>query len=105
MIKPLFLAAAAMLAAPVLAQAPAAAERPFCSATVTDGCQQTKAQQARAMTGAQVDARDAANGGKWTPDMRGTPAAKPMKAKPRKRVVRVTKVRVAPAAAPAAAPQ
>lgn len=109
MIKPLLIVTAMMLAAPAFAQTPAAtaADRPFCSATVTDGCQQTKAQQARAMTGAQVDARDARNGGKWTPD--GTapaaaPVAKKAHAKPHKRVVRVTKVRVTPAAA-AAAPQ
>ena len=72
MIKPLFAVAAIMLAAPAFAQAPVAAERPFCSATITDGCQQTAAQQARAMTGAQVDARDARNGGKWTPDLKAT---------------------------------
>ena len=81
MIKFLFVVAAIFAAAPAVAQtapmstaAPTAAapERPFCSATITDGCQQTKAQQARAMTGAQVDARDARNGGQWTPDMKVT---------------------------------
>ena len=79
MIKPLLVFTAIMLAAPAIAQeaAPAAvpaaaADRPFCSARITDGCQQTAAQQARAMTGAQVDARDARNGGVWTPDGRVT---------------------------------
>jgi hypothetical protein len=83
MIKPLFVVAAALLATPVLAQAPAA-ERPFCSAKVTDGCQQTPAQQARAMSGAQADARDARNGGAWTPNKTASaaaPAAKPAKKK------------------------
>ena len=81
MIKSVFVVAAMVAAAPAVAQtapmttaAPTAGapERPFCSATITDGCQQTKAQQARAMTGAQVDARDARNGGQWTPDMKVT---------------------------------
>ena len=81
MIRSLFVVAAIVAAPPAVAQtapmttaAPTAAapERPFCSATITDGCQQTKAQQARAMTGAQVDARDARNGGQWTPDMKVT---------------------------------
>lgn len=102
MIKPLLVVTAMMLAAPAFAQEAApAAERPYCSATITDGCQQTKAQQARAMTGAQVDARDARNGGKWTPDSRATAAAPvAKKAKPQTRKVRVTTVRVKPAAAP-----
>lgn len=73
MIKPMFVLAAAMLAAPVLAQeaapaTPAAPSLPMCSAKVTDGCQQSARQEARAMNGAQVDARDARNGGMWTPD-------------------------------------
>lgn len=73
MIKPMFILAAAMLAAPVMAQdaaAPAAPTLPPCSAKVTDSCQQTPRQEARAMSGAQVDARDARNGGAWTPDTR-----------------------------------
>ncbi|MBC7505487.1 MAG: hypothetical protein H7267_07175 [Sandarakinorhabdus sp.] len=103
MIKPLLLTAAMMIAAPAFAQAAApAADRPFCSAKITDGCQQTKAQQARAMTGAQVDARDARNGGKWTPDgkVAAMPAAEPaMKKHMTKHRVRVAKVVIAPAAA------
>ena len=71
MIRSIFAVAAALVAFPALAQAPAL---PMCSATVTDGCQQTKAQRAREMSGAQADARDARNGGAWTPN--GT-AAKP----------------------------
>lgn len=67
MIKPMFFVAAAIFAAPVVAQE-AAPALPFCSATVMDSCQQTKAQQARAMSGEQADRRDAANGGAWTPD-------------------------------------
>jgi hypothetical protein len=75
MIKPIFVVVAAMLAAPVMAQtpAPAAPTLPFCSAKVTDGCQQTAAQQARAMTGEQADKRDARNGGAWTPDKAAAP--------------------------------
>jgi hypothetical protein len=80
MMKPLFVVAAAMLAAPVLAQAPAPA-LPFCSAKVTDNCQQTPAQQARAMSGAQADARDARNGGQWTPNGRAAAPAKKAPAK------------------------
>lgn len=77
MIKKLLIIAAAVIAAPAAAQdapaaAPAAATLPPCSATVTDGCQQTARQEARAMTGAQVDKRDAA--GMWTPNMRGAKA-------------------------------
>ena len=83
MIKSLLVATAMLLAAPTFAQtpdaAPVGAERPFCSAKVTDGCQQTKAQQARAMTGEQVDARDARNGGKWTPDMTTTKITRTVK--------------------------
>ena len=91
MIKPLFAVVASMIALPVLAQAPAPAAMPaamsaaapaampalpMCSAKVTDGCQQTKAQQAREMSGAQADARDARNGGQWTPNAADKPAAK-----------------------------
>ena len=75
MIKPLLVVAATLMAFPALAQAPAAAERPMCSAKVTDGCQQTAAQQARAMTGAQADARDARAGGTWAPDKAAAAAA------------------------------
>jgi hypothetical protein len=74
MIKPIFVLAAVMIAAPALAQAPAPAALPMCSAKVTDSCQQSPAQQARAMTGAQADARDARNGGAWSPDKRVAPA-------------------------------
>ena len=84
MIKSLFAVAAMLVAAPVLAQVQAPAEAPapamvlpMCSAAVTDGCQQTKAQQARAMSGEQADARDARNGGAWTPNgIAAKPAAK-----------------------------
>ncbi|GGE03956.1 hypothetical protein GCM10011529_07950 [Polymorphobacter glacialis] len=101
MIKKFMIIAAALIAAPVLAQdaaapvapapaavapaaaaaaAPAAAPTlPPCSATVTDGCQQTARQEARAMTGAQVDKRDAA--GVWTPDIARAPAAAARKKK------------------------
>ena len=75
MIKPLLVVAAALMAVPAVAQAPAAAERPKCSAKVTDGCTQTTGQEARAMSGAQADARDARNGGKWTPDGKDSAAA------------------------------
>ena len=79
MIKPMFVLAAAMIAAPALAQdAPAAAPAstlPFCSAKVTDNCQQTPAQQARAMSGEQAEKRDAKAGGAWTPNMQGTKTA------------------------------
>lgn len=78
MLKLMFVSAAALIAAPVLAQeapaaAPAAPALPYCSAKVTDSCQQTPKQEARAMTGAQVDKRDA--GGQWTPDQRAKAAA------------------------------
>lgn len=79
MIKSVFAIAATLIALPALAQAPAPA-LPFCSATVTDSCQQTKAQQARAMSGEQADARDARNGGAWTPNATAAkPAAKKRK--------------------------
>ena len=79
-IMTLAFAAAAVLAAPALAQdaAPAASTLPFCSAKVTDSCQQTAAQQARAMTGAQAEKRDAAHGGAWAPDARATAAGHAM---------------------------
>jgi hypothetical protein len=80
MIKTLFVVAAAMIAAPALAQTPAT-DRPMCSAKVTDGCQQTAAQQARAMSGAQADARDARAGGTWAPDKAATPKKAPAKKK------------------------
>lgn len=72
----LMAAMATVIAVPALAQdAPAAAPTlPFCSAKVTDSCQQTAAQQARAMTGEQADKRDAKTG-TWTPNKRATPAA------------------------------
>ena len=85
MIKSVFAVAATLLALPALAQAPAPASTlapalPMCSAKVTDGCQQTKAQAAREMSGAQADARDARNGGAWTPN--GTAAKPAAKKKP-----------------------
>jgi hypothetical protein len=82
-IKPMFVLAAAMIAAPALAQdapaaAPAAAPTlPFCSAKVTDNCQQTPAQQARAMTGEQAEARDAKAGGQWVPNGKAATTKKP----------------------------
>jgi hypothetical protein len=77
-IKPMFVLAAAMLAAPALAQdapaaAPAAPTLPFCSAKVTDNCQQTPAQQARAMTAEQAEKRNAAAGSDWSPNKTATP--------------------------------
>lgn len=76
MIKSLFAVVATLVALPALAQTPAPA-LPTCSAKVTDNCQQSKAQQARAMSGAQADARDARNGGAWTPNgAAAKPAAK-----------------------------
>ena len=68
--------AAVLVSAPAFAQdAPAAAPKlPYCSAKVTDSCQQTAAQQARAMSGEQADKRDAKSG-TWTPNKRATPAA------------------------------
>lgn len=89
MIKPLFVLAAFAFAAPVLAQeaAPAAAALPMCSATVKDGCQQTKGQEARAMSGAQAEARDAKAGG-WAPNAGGSDkdmAAAPAKKRGHKR--------------------
>ena len=66
MIKTMFIAAAILTSIPAFAQTPAA--MPMCSAKVTDSCQQTAAQQARAMSGAQADARDARAGGAWAPN-------------------------------------
>jgi hypothetical protein len=74
MIKPAFFVAAALLAAPAFAQTPAPA-LPTCSAKVTDNCVQSKAQQARALTGEQADKRDARNGGQWSPNKRAAPKA------------------------------
>ena len=74
--KPMFLLAATMLAVPALAQDAAPMALPMCSAKVQDKCQQTPAQQARAMSGAQADARDMRNEGHWTPNGKvaaGTP--------------------------------
>ncbi len=81
MIKPMLFLTAALFAAPVLAQA-APAALPPCSATVKDACQQTKGQEARAMSGAQADARDAKSGA-WTPNagMSDKDAPAPMKKK------------------------
>ncbi len=82
MIKPLFAITALLVVAPAFAQEmPAAPALPMCSAKVTDRCQQSAAQQARAMTGEQADKRDARNGGQWSPNGRAAkkaPAAKPM---------------------------
>lgn len=75
MMKLVFVSAAALMATATAAQeaASAAPALPYCSAKVTDSCQQTPKQEARAMTGAQVDKRDAA--GYWTPDKRATRTA------------------------------
>ena len=81
MARSLFVGTAMLVATPLFAQA-AAPERPFCSATVTESCQQTRSQEARAMSGAQADARDARNGGQWAPDKQtavATAAAKKKK--------------------------
>lgn len=81
MIKSLFVIAVTLVAAPLFAQAPAP-ERPFCSATIIESCQQTRSQEARAMSGAQADARDARSGGQWSPDKQtaaATAAAKKKK--------------------------
>jgi hypothetical protein len=67
----LIAAAAVAIAAPAFAQDAAAPALPFCSAKVTDNCQQTAAQQARAMTGEQAAKRDAKTG-TWTPNSRAT---------------------------------
>jgi hypothetical protein len=80
-IKPMFILAAAMIAAPALAQetpaAPAAPTLPFCSAKVTDNCQQTAAQQARAMSAEQAEKRNAAAGSDWSPNGKAATAKKP----------------------------
>ena len=82
MIKAFFAVAVASsafaLATPALAQdttMAAAPDLPMCSASVKDSCMQTPAQQKRAMSGEQADARDARHGGMWTPD--ATAAAMP----------------------------
>jgi hypothetical protein len=76
-IKPMFVLAAAIIAAPALAQdapaAPAAPTLPFCSAKVTDNCQQTAAQQARAMSAEQAEKRNARAGSDWSPNKTATP--------------------------------
>lgn len=86
-IKPLFVLAAFAFAAPAFAQeaAPAAA-LPMCSATVQDGCQQTKGQEARAMSGAQAEARDAKAGG-WAPNSEKDMAAPAAKKRGHKRAM------------------
>jgi hypothetical protein len=66
----LIAAAAVAIAVPAFAQ-DAAPALPYCSAKVTDRCQQTAAQQARAMSGEQAAKRDAATG-TWTPNKRAT---------------------------------
>lgn len=71
MIKPFIAVAAVLFAAPVMAQSPAL---PFCSAKVTDNCQQTAGQIARQMSGAQADARDARAGGQWAPNKQAAAA-------------------------------
>lgn len=66
--------AAALLAAPAFAQAPAPvdpANFPVCGGKIQDSCVQSKTEH-RAMTGEQADARDARNGGQWTPNNRAT---------------------------------
>ncbi len=80
MIKPILVLAAAMIAVPAMAQAPAAGALPMCSAKVKDGCQQTPGQEARAMSGEQADKRDAKSGG-WAPNKGGSDkdAMAPMK--------------------------
>ncbi|MFZ4690624.1 MAG: hypothetical protein ACOYLS_15415 [Polymorphobacter sp.] len=86
MIKLMFVSAAVMLAAPVLAQdamAPAAPAMPVCSAKVTDGCVQSAAAEKRAMSGEQADKRDARNGGMWAPDGKTKTAATKTGAAPR----------------------
>ncbi len=71
-----FASSALSFAIPAMAQdaMAAAPDVPMCSRTVTDGCMQTPAQQKRAMSGEQADARDARHGGMWTPN---AAAAKP----------------------------
>jgi hypothetical protein len=77
-IKPMFVLAAAMIAAPALAQdAPAAPALPMCSAKVTDNCQQTSGQEARAMSGEQAEKRNAAAGSEWSPNKRAATPKKP----------------------------
>lgn len=74
--KTVMFVTAALLAAPALAQdAPAAPALPKCTAKVQDRCDQTLTSEKRAMSGEQADARDARNGGKWTPDGKTAKAA------------------------------
>ena len=64
--------AAALFAAPALAQAPAdPANLPVCGGKIQDSCVQSKTEH-RAMSGEQADKRDARNGGQWTPNTRAT---------------------------------
>jgi len=73
MLKSILLATALMAAAPAFA-----ADLPPCSAKVKDSCQQTTGQEARAMSAAQADKRDAAHGGTWASDLAGQPKADTM---------------------------
>lgn len=68
-----------VLAASVLAQgaqaqdntaAPEPAKRPNCDWKHRDGCQQTRAQERKAITAEQADARDARHNGEWSPNHR-----------------------------------
>jgi hypothetical protein len=68
--KPMLISAAMLFAVPAVAQDAMAPAMPMCSARVQDSCMQTPAQQARAMSGAQADARDARTG-MWTPNAGG----------------------------------
>ena len=61
------------VAAPAMAQEAAASGLPMCSAKITDSCMQTPAQQKRAMTAEQAEARDARHGGMWAPNHDTTP--------------------------------
>ncbi len=67
-----------LLATALIAAAPAFAALPPCSAKVKDSCQQTSGQEARAMSAAQADKRDAAHGGAWASDLAGQPKADKM---------------------------
>ncbi len=78
MMKPFLVLALAgsalVVAVPAMAQdaMAAAPSVPMCSAKVKDGCMQTPAQQKRAMSGEQADARDARHGGMWAPNAVGS---------------------------------
>lgn len=124
MIKLMFVSAAVMLAAPVLAQeapaappadaaAPAAtpaaapmAALPKCTAKVQDSCDQSKTTERNALSGEQADARDARNGGTWTPNAGTEATAAPRMSKKRtaakRRMVKTTTTvtETTPAAAP-----